>query len=179
MDPVEHMAVDNPSQKLFLELKGILPNLKAVSLDPTHAAMHYEQALGRHRTAGSALLRKFMAKFGGHDPSVKENIWGPMFEGGACRLTQEHQAVVQWANCQGVTAMLSLGSRDSFRWKGKAETVRHVSSGEEEMKMMMMVMEKAEGLLDHHRPGMEKRHHSRIPHQGEAMDCYNKDQTKG
>ena len=91
LNPVEHVAVDNPSHKLFSELHGILPNLKALSLDPTHAAMHYEQALGRRRSAGSALLRKFMAKFGGYDPNITENIWGPMFEGGTCRLTAQEQ----------------------------------------------------------------------------------------
>ena len=49
---VEHVAVDNPSAKLFQELKGVLHKQTTVSFDPTHACMHYEQALGKHRSSG-------------------------------------------------------------------------------------------------------------------------------
>ncbi|CAK9084865.1 unnamed protein product, partial [Durusdinium trenchii] len=76
LQQVEHIAVDNPSGKLFQELKGTLCKLTSVSLDPTHACMHYEQALGKHRSAGSGTLRKFMAKFCGRDPDITANIWG-------------------------------------------------------------------------------------------------------
>ena len=58
LQQVEHIAVDNPSGKLFQELKGTLCKLTSVSLDPTHACMHYEQALGKHRSAGSGTLRE-------------------------------------------------------------------------------------------------------------------------
>ena len=36
---VEHIASDAPSNKLFTDLKMVCPNLRALSLDPTHAAM--------------------------------------------------------------------------------------------------------------------------------------------
>lgn len=93
---VEHIASDNPSPKLFSELKSICANLKALSLDPTHTAMHYEQGLGGRKSAGSSLLRSFMVKFTNHDEAVTQNIWGPFFEGQACvALSREEQMLRQ------------------------------------------------------------------------------------
>ena len=65
-----------------------------MSLDATHAAMHYEQAFGGRRTGGSQLLRSFMAKFAGKGDAATENIWGDSFQGsGAARLTAQEQAL--------------------------------------------------------------------------------------
>ena len=79
LQQVEHVAVDNPSAKLVSELQEVLPSLGGVSLDPTHAAMHYEEAFGRRRAF--LLVRSFMAKFTGHDPAILQNIWGPLSNG--------------------------------------------------------------------------------------------------
>ena len=67
---VEHIASDSPSTKLFRALKEVCINLEGLSLDPTHAAMRYEQALGAKKSRGSHLLRSFMTKFTTHDPAV-------------------------------------------------------------------------------------------------------------
>ena len=79
---VEHLATDSPNENLLAELTNVCPNLKALSLDPTHAAMKYEQALVGKRSAGSRLLRSFFVKFTAHDPNVESNIWGPFYAGG-------------------------------------------------------------------------------------------------
>ena len=91
---VEHIASDSPSTKLFRALKEICINLEGLSLDPTHAAMRYEQALGGKKSRGSHLLRSFMTKFTTHDPAVTSNIWGPWYQGGAAPpLTAQEQAL--------------------------------------------------------------------------------------
>ena len=91
---VEHIASDSPSTKLFRALKEICINLEGLSLDPTHAAMRYEQALGGKKSRGSHLLRSFMTKFTTHDPAVTSNILGPWYQGGAAPpLTAQEQAL--------------------------------------------------------------------------------------
>ena len=81
LEQVEHVATDCPSKKLDDDLSVVLPALSGLSLDPTHAAMRYEQATAGRKTAGSVLLRSFMAKFAGYDPAIVHNQWGPMYRG--------------------------------------------------------------------------------------------------
>ena len=91
---VRHIASDNPSQKMLLELRKILPNLEGLSLDPIHVAMHYEDAFGRRRTQGSRLLRSLMAKFNGYEQAADGSIWGELFEGaGNLRLSSQEEAL--------------------------------------------------------------------------------------
>lgn len=59
LEQVEHVATDCPSKKLDDDLSVVLPALSGLSLDPTHAAMQYEQATGGRKTAGSVLLRSW------------------------------------------------------------------------------------------------------------------------
>eukprot|EP00438_Fugacium_kawagutii_P009806 Skav233854 [mRNA] locus=scaffold2551:141782:143090:+ [translate_table: standard] len=89
---VRHVATDSPGHKLLQDLRQCCPNLEALSLDPTHTAMRYEQATGGHKTAGSVLVRRFMMKFTSFDASIRSNIWGPFFDGSApvaCSLQEE------------------------------------------------------------------------------------------
>eukprot|EP00438_Fugacium_kawagutii_P003693 Skav206833 [mRNA] locus=scaffold3672:167985:175192:- [translate_table: standard] len=65
-----YVASDAPSYKLFAALRQIMPNLVALSLDPVHLSMHYESSSGRKKTAGSAALRRCMAKFCNQDASA-------------------------------------------------------------------------------------------------------------
>ncbi|CAJ1441782.1 unnamed protein product [Effrenium voratum] len=78
---VKYVASDCPSAKLMGQLQAVLPNLQALVLDGTHAAMHYEQATNGRKTAGSALLRKFLAKFCPRDNALAVNIWGAPYDG--------------------------------------------------------------------------------------------------
>ena len=53
-------------QKLHVQLTAVLPQFQGLSLDPTHAAMHYEQATFLvERLLNFVLRRRFMAKFTG------------------------------------------------------------------------------------------------------------------
>ena len=56
---VRYLATDNPSPKLFRELKEICPNLSCLSLDPVHLAIVYEYAQWGKKTAGSKASRAF------------------------------------------------------------------------------------------------------------------------
>lgn len=80
-DQIQHIATDNPSAKLHEDFAAAFPHFRGLSLDPTHAAMRYEEGTGGRKTAGSMLLRSFMAKFAAHDVEVQGNIWGPFFTG--------------------------------------------------------------------------------------------------
>ena len=55
---VRHIATDDPSRHLFLELKKVCPGLQYMSLDGMHLVFKYEQGFGRKTTASSVFLRK-------------------------------------------------------------------------------------------------------------------------
>ena len=78
---IQYLATDAPSVKLLEELKETLPNLEGISLDPVHLAMHYESASARKKTAGSATLRKCLAKFGHSKSMPPPATWGAFFTG--------------------------------------------------------------------------------------------------
>ena len=89
---VQHIATDSPSNRLFQDLREVCPNLSGLSLDPTHGAMHYEQATNGRKTKGSSLLRRLLAKFSASDPQITENIWGPYFDGNEVRKLTAQEA---------------------------------------------------------------------------------------
>ncbi len=81
LQQVRFVSSDDPSALLFDGLRGILPNLEILSLDPTHLAMVYEYATWRRKTDGSKLLRRIMAKFARHNPILSAATWGPPYDG--------------------------------------------------------------------------------------------------
>eukprot|EP00435_Cladocopium_sp_Y103_P064972 s217_g26.t1 len=88
LQQVEFVATDAPSKRLYEVLKEALPNLQALALDPVHLAMHYESASSRHKTLGSAALRRGLAKFSCCQGGRTEDNWGDFFTGEvAVRLT--------------------------------------------------------------------------------------------
>lgn len=95
LEQVEHVATDCPSKKLDDDLSLVLPALSGLSLDPTHAAMRYEQATGGRKTAGSVLLRSLMAKFAGYDPEIVHNQWGPMYRGDSGVMLSPREATLR------------------------------------------------------------------------------------
>ena len=80
-EQVRFVASDSPSAHLFCSLKRLLPSLEALSQDPIHLAMAYEQVSGGKRTAGSSALRKCLRKFISDDPECSAKTWGPFFTG--------------------------------------------------------------------------------------------------
>eukprot|EP00435_Cladocopium_sp_Y103_P014108 s4470_g3.t1 len=88
LQQVELLATDAPSKRLYEVLKGVLPNLQALALDPVHLAMHYESASSRRKTLGSAALRRGLAKFSCCQADRTEDNWGDFFTAEvAVRLT--------------------------------------------------------------------------------------------
>ena len=80
---VRYLATDNPSPKLFRELKEICPNLSCLSLDPVHLAIVYEYAQWGKKTAGSKVLRCLLHKMNQVAPNMRSSAWGPLFTGTA------------------------------------------------------------------------------------------------
>ena len=80
---VRYLATDNPSPKLFRELKEICPNLSCLSLDPVHLAIVYEYAQWGKKTAGSKVLRCLLHKMNQVAPNMRSSSWGPLFTGTA------------------------------------------------------------------------------------------------
>lgn len=78
---VRHVAVDCPSGSLFRGLKGVVPGLVWMSLDPLHIVFHYEEAQGRHRTPGSSWLRMAVQRFSNFDETMTEDSWGAAYSG--------------------------------------------------------------------------------------------------
>ena len=74
---VRYLATDNPSPKLFRELKEICPNLSCLSLDPVHLAIVYEYAQWGKKTAGSKVLRCLLHKMNQVAPNMRSSSWGP------------------------------------------------------------------------------------------------------
>ena len=54
---------DDPSGKLYVALKSVLPKLEFLCLDPVHLPMTLEYASSRKRTKASKTLRAIMSKF--------------------------------------------------------------------------------------------------------------------
>lgn len=90
------VTVDNPSKSLVDGLRGCMPNLRVVCLDPPHLAFKYEQHHADRRTPGSRVLRIMLAKFWRYDPYLSSSHWGPVFDGNTTGLelsvTEQHYA---------------------------------------------------------------------------------------
>lgn len=50
-------------------------------MDPLHLVMHYEEACGRNRTAGSSWLRLAVERFSVLDRTLPEDAWGEVYRG--------------------------------------------------------------------------------------------------
>ncbi len=81
-DQVEHVAVDACSKELWMQLSDVLPNLRAISLDPLHvcfmADSHSKDQRVRPTLVG-LVLRSIMGKFSIPDPARRAE---PFYEGG-------------------------------------------------------------------------------------------------
>eukprot|EP00973_Karenia_brevis_P029614 4085119-Karenia_brevis.AAC.1 len=57
---VRHVACDDPSNSLLLQVQHICVNVSSMSLDPTHLAITYESGTAEHKSPRSRMLRKMM-----------------------------------------------------------------------------------------------------------------------
>ena len=109
LQQAEFIATDMPTKRLYAALKETLPNLKALGLDPIHVAMRYKSASARHRTPGSAMLRRGLAKFSAQSSrSNQEKPWGAFFCGDtevkltARELMKDHRTPFNLTRSTGV-----------------------------------------------------------------------------
>ncbi|CAE7810987.1 unnamed protein product [Symbiodinium sp. CCMP2592] len=85
LQQVAFVAADNPSRKLYSELKRICPNLQGMSLDTVHLAMAWEYSTSRKRSKGSAALRRLLSKFAAVDTKCSARSLGRCYDGGFCQ----------------------------------------------------------------------------------------------
>ncbi len=84
-------ASDQPSEALFHGLRGVLPNLRILSLDPVHLAITYETAHFRKKTDGSRDLRRLLAKFNKFPHAAGGMAWGVAYAGTGTVPQSEHE----------------------------------------------------------------------------------------
>ncbi len=87
MAEVQHLSIDDPSQKLLASIQAVCPNICSMCLDPVHLAIVYEYATWRKRTRGSTFLRRVMVKFTAYDPETAGSVRGAPYTGHHCALT--------------------------------------------------------------------------------------------
>eukprot|EP00435_Cladocopium_sp_Y103_P041761 s1353_g11.t1 len=100
---IQHIATDAPSRKLHSHFANVLPQFQGLSLDPTHAAMRYEQGTFGRKTSGSVLLRSFMEKFTARATATGGNLWGPIFQGDTRALSPQESRLREQILTQGMS----------------------------------------------------------------------------
>ena len=60
---VKHICTDNPNPEAFAKLKGVLPNLEYLSLDPMHICFKFNRSQGKNRGPATHVLKRLMGKF--------------------------------------------------------------------------------------------------------------------
>ena len=88
---VRFVACDNPTSKLWLHLRKVLPNMQIMALDPVHLAIVYEYASWHKRTPGSTFLRRILSKLTAYDQRIAGLPWGPPFAGVNAKPLEPHE----------------------------------------------------------------------------------------
>ncbi|CAE7313385.1 unnamed protein product [Symbiodinium sp. CCMP2456] len=78
---VVHVGTDQPSEKLFNELKAICPSMRSLVLDPIHLAVVYECGFWNKHSPGSKQLRRILQKCISIDADLGQNQWGAFYDG--------------------------------------------------------------------------------------------------
>ncbi|CAE7614134.1 unnamed protein product [Symbiodinium necroappetens] len=95
LQQISFVAADNPSRKLYSELKTICPNLQGMSLDTVHLAMAWEYSTTRRRSKGSAALRRILSKFAAVDTkTMKQGVAQRILD--EIRLDEPFYTRVEW-----------------------------------------------------------------------------------
>ena len=81
LQQIVSVSSDMPSHTLSQMLRKVCPSLQYMSLDPVHLVIVYNQAHGRKRTPGQAMLRRIQNKFNKVDDSKALAYWGPPYTG--------------------------------------------------------------------------------------------------
>ncbi|OLQ14631.1 E3 ubiquitin-protein ligase HERC2 [Symbiodinium microadriaticum] len=78
---VVHVGTDQPSEKLFNQMKEICPSMRSLTLDPIHLAIVYEYGFWNKRSPGSKQLRRILRKCITIDAGLGQHQWGAFYDG--------------------------------------------------------------------------------------------------
>lgn len=93
---VVSVCCDQTSSALFDGLRGVLPQLRFLSLDPVHPTIVCEHAHYRKKTPGSRDIRRLLVKFSKYDDSVAPEQWGAQFTG--CESMRSTTTALRYRN---------------------------------------------------------------------------------
>ena len=88
---VVHIGTDQPSEKLFSQLKEICPSMRSLLLDPIHLAIVYEYGFWNKRSPGSKQLRRILKKCISIDEDLGQDQWGGFYDGTNARPLSERE----------------------------------------------------------------------------------------
>ncbi|OLQ14831.1 Aconitate hydratase 2 [Symbiodinium microadriaticum] len=87
---VVHVGTDQPSEKLFNQLKAVCPSMRSLVLDPIHLAIVYEYGFWSKHSPGSKQLRRILKKCISIDADFGQDQWGTFYGGTNARpLTED------------------------------------------------------------------------------------------
>ncbi|OLP92700.1 LINE-1 retrotransposable element ORF2 protein [Symbiodinium microadriaticum] len=87
---VVHAGTDQPSEKLFNQLKAVCPSMRSLGLDPIHLAIVYEFGFWNKHSPGSKQLRRILKKCISIDADLGQDQWGAFYDGTNARpLTED------------------------------------------------------------------------------------------
>ncbi|OLP81486.1 hypothetical protein AK812_SmicGene16705 [Symbiodinium microadriaticum] len=90
-ESVVHIGTDQPSEKLFSQLKEICPSMRSLLLDPIHLAIVYEYGFWNKRSPGSKQLRRILKKCISIDADLGQDQWGGFYDGTNARPLSERE----------------------------------------------------------------------------------------
>ncbi|CAE7532328.1 unnamed protein product [Symbiodinium sp. KB8] len=112
---VVHVGTDQPSEKLFNELKAIRPSMRSLVLDPIHLAIVYEYGFWNKHSPGSKQLRRILQKCISIDADLGQDQWGTFYDGTNARpLTEDEMKYRE---------MISDSSMDSRECNGVLDSL--------------------------------------------------------
>ena len=112
---VVHVGTDQPSEKLFNELKAICPSMRSLVLDPIHLAIVYERGFWNKHSRGSKQLRRILQKCISIDAGLGQDHWGIFYDGTNARpLTEDEMKYRE---------MISDSSMDSRECNGVLDSL--------------------------------------------------------
>ena len=98
LDAIQHIAVDDPSVKLWNALKAVFQNLENLSLCIPHLAFVHESANGERRTKGSKFLRQILHKVSCLHGRSTYAATSPVYHGGGQLTRLEAIKVIRIRN---------------------------------------------------------------------------------
>ena len=88
---VVHIGTEQPSEKLFNQLKAVCPSMRSLILDPIHLAIVYEYGFWNKKSPGSKQPRRILRKCISIDVDMGQDYWGAFYDGTNARPLGEEE----------------------------------------------------------------------------------------